>query len=132
MKKYCCLLVMLIVLGVVGSRLVAKAAATYGSYSGAVYAVTDYKSSPEIKKNTNGSAINKYTSSNNSSIRLASWVENTSNENCTKKVYYNTYGTYYMSYKNLGNCSGKKHHLAISTQVGVVDTAVVSGRWTPD
>ena len=106
-------------------------ASTYYGYSGAVYAVTDLKypstTKKEPKKENDGPAINRYTN-----IRLTSWVENSWNENCTKKKNYSSYGNVTMSYKNLANCKGYKHHLTVSTQAGVIDTAVISGTWTPN
>lgn len=111
-------------------------ASTYYGYRGAVYAVTDLKypstTKNEPKKENDGPAINRYTNSTVPNIKLSSWVENSWNENCTNKKNYSSYGSVTMTYKNLANCKGCKHHLTVSTQAGVIDTAVISGTWTPN
>lgn len=107
-------------------------AATYYDYSGAVYAVTDYESSNQ-KKQTTGSAYNNYKSSTTKGIKLVSWVENTSGTNCTYKTSYSSYKKVVMDYKDKASeHKGKYHHLNVSTQGGVVDTAVIAGSWTPN
>lgn len=107
-------------------------AATYYNYSGAVYAIADYESSDQ-KKNTTGSAYNNYQSSTTKGIKLVSWVENSSGTNCTYKTSYSSYKKVVMDYKDkASDHKGKYHHLNVSTQAGVVDTAVISGTWTPN
>lgn len=114
----------------VGSLIVK--AATYYNYSGAVYAITDYESANK-KKETTGSAYNNYQSSTTKGIKLVSWLENAAGTNCTYKTSYSSYKKVVMDYKDkASDHKNKYHHLNVSTQAGVVDTAVVSGTWTPN
>lgn len=125
------LAVVLLITCCAGSLIVQ--AATYHNYSGAVYAVTDYQSKDEIKETT-GSAYNNYQSSTTKGIKLVSWVENTAGNNCTYKTSYSSYQKVTMDYKGKASehKSHKYHHLNVSTQAGEIDTAVVSGTWTPN
>lgn len=133
-KRGTILLAMALIISCCTGSLAVKAA-TYDSYFGAVYAITDYESGSRKKQNS-GAAYNKYTKSTTKGIKLVSWVEGDDNRNfnCTYKVSYHSYNKYAMDYrvKEGKNCKNHYHHLNISTQAGVIDTAVVSGKWTPN
>lgn len=112
-----------------GSKLVN--AATYHDFYGAVYAVTDAESANKKKENTESAFFN-YTYSTKPSIKLVSWIENIYGENKSRKASYSSYGSKTMDYKKASERVGYKHHLNVSTQAGVVDTAFLRGTWTPN
>ena len=59
-------------------------------------------------------------------------MENDSGTNTTYKTKFNSYRTVTMDYKKASERVGYKHHLNVSTQAGVVDTAFLRGTWTPN